>query len=184
MLHTRVHVSIQHDKTNLGLLPSLILLCFCLIKGRLSVPVILNQYPSCVVQSHVHFINRHVRSRIDVNALREIQICYFIVEVRKLRVSLGCVKRIRFKIHWNGSLLLDCVCSVANSIAMHNFYVGIYNLRPCHTRQFFLATCNATQRRFKLPFNTSSLQNIPTAGHTYPNLRCKLQEKIASCVSA
>ena len=144
MLHTRVHVSIQHDKTNLGLLPSLILLCFCLIKGRLSVPVILNQYPSCVVQSHVHFINRHVRSRIDVNALREIQICYFIVEVRKLRVSLGCVKRIRFKIHWNGSLLLDCVCSVVNSIAMHNFYVGIYNLRPCHTRQFFLATCNAT----------------------------------------
>ena len=78
-------------------------------------------------------------------------------------------------------------------------------LRRCHTRQFFLATCNATQRRFKLPFtiascNTSSFQNNPTAGHTttciclqfyrslqylfHPNLRSKLQEKIASCYSA
>ena len=70
---------------------------------------------------------------------------------------------------------------------------------------FFLQL--ATQRRFKLPFtreiascNTSSLQNNPTAGHTttciclqfyrslkylfHPNLRCKLQEKIASCDSA
>ena len=70
---------------------------------------------------------------------------------------------------------------------------------------FFLQL--ATQRRFKLPFtreivscNTSSLQNNPTAGHTttciclqlyrnlhclfHPNLRSKLQEKIASCDSA
>ena len=69
---------------------------------------------------------------------------------------------------------------------------------------FFLQL--ATQRRFKLHFtreiascNASSFQNNPTAGHTtciclqfyrslqylfHPNLRCKLQEKIASCDSA
>ena len=64
----------------------------------------------------------------------------------------------------------------------------------------------ATQRRFKLHFtreiascNASSLQNNPTAGHTtaciclqfyrslkylfHPNLRCKLQEKIAARVT-
>ena len=71
---------------------------------------------------------------------------------------------------------------------------------------FFLQL--ATQWRFKLPFtreiascNTSSLQNNPTAGHIQQlayvynstgacnifftqTLRCKLQEKIASCDSA